>query len=169
MLLENAKATTNEVKEAMKSSSWVHFACHGIQNTKNPLKSGVHLHNECLEIAEIIKLKIPNPKFAFLSACQTSKGDAKLSEEVVHIAAGMLAVGYQGVVGTMWSIFDAYGPKFAGWFYQYLLDEMESRELNCNHAVYALDYATRKAQETFEKPDSDIALLTWVPYVHFGY
>ncbi len=169
LLLENAEATTDQVKEAMKSSSWVHFACHGSQDTENPLQSGVYLHNDRLEIAEIIKLQIPHPKFAFLSACQTSKGDAKLSEEAVHIAAGMLATGYQSVVGTMWSISDAYGPKFAECFYQYLCDKMESGILNCNHTAYALDYATRKVCETFENPDSDFALLTWVPYVHFGY
>ncbi len=133
------------------------------------MKSCVHLHNGCLELSEIIKLQIPNPKFACLSACQTSKGDAKLSEEVVHIAAGMLAAGYQGVVGTMWSISDAYGPEFAKWFYKYLLPKMESRKLNCNHAAHALDYATSKVRETLKEPDSDSALLTWVPYVHFGY
>ncbi len=73
-----------------------------------------------LELSEIIKLQIPNTKFAFLSACQT-----ELSEEVVHIAAGMLAAGYQSVVGTMWSIFDESAPEFAQWFYQYLVDKKE--------------------------------------------
>ena len=168
-LLKDVEATIEQVKKEMESSSWVHFACHSRQHKENPLQSGVHLHNGCLELSEIIKLQIPNSKFAFLSACHTSKGDAKLSEEVVHIAAGMLAAGYQSVVGTMWSISDAYGPKFSGWFYEYLLDKMESGELNCNHAAYALDHATRKVCETFEEPDSDFALLIWVPYVHFGY
>ena len=43
---------------------------------------------------------------ALLSACQTSAGDEKLSEEVIHLAAGMLAAGYRGAVATMWSIRD---------------------------------------------------------------
>ncbi len=45
MLLKDSEATTQKVKMEMKSSSWVHFACHGIQDKTNPLKSGVHLHN----------------------------------------------------------------------------------------------------------------------------
>ncbi len=34
LLLKDADATTDKVKEEMESSSWVHFACHGIQNKK---------------------------------------------------------------------------------------------------------------------------------------
>lgn len=44
--------------------------------------------------------------------CQHVKqvtGDEKLSDEVVHLAAGISAAGYRGVVATMWSISDVYG------------------------------------------------------------
>ncbi|KAF8804472.1 hypothetical protein BYT27DRAFT_7258942 [Phlegmacium glaucopus] len=95
---------------------------------------------------------------AFLSACQTSKGD-------VHLTAGMLAVGYRGVVGTMWNISDMHGPEFATEFYQYLL--REKKGLDSTRAAYALDYATRKVRESLKT--NETALLTWVPYVHFGY
>ena len=166
-MLEDAEATTDKVKEKMKSHSWVHFACHGIQDRKNPLQSGVHLHNGRLELLEIMQQKIPNSELAFLSACQTSKGDTELSEEAVHLAAGMLAAGYHGVVGTMWSISDTHGPEFAKCFYQYLLDDAGPEGLDSTHAAYALNHATRKARETLGL--SDVAFLTWVPYVHFGY
>ena len=46
----------------------------------------------------------PNAELAFLSACQTAAGDEKTPEESAHLAAGMLAVGFKGVVATMWSI-----------------------------------------------------------------
>lgn len=97
------------------------------------------------------------------------KGDVELSEEVVHIAAGMLVAGYQGVVGTMWNISDTHAPKFAKWFYEYLLDNKESGGLNSKHAAYALDYATRNFYKSFAEHDRDAAFLLWVPYVHFGY
>ena len=167
LLLEGAEATTDKVKTEMKAYNWVHFACHGIQDVDNPLKSGVHLHNGRLELLEIMQQQIPNPGLAFLSACQTSKGDFKLSEEVVHLAAGMLAAGYHGVVGTMWNISDMHGPEFATEFYKYLLTEKRSKGLDSTQAAYALDYAVRKVRESLG--NSDAAFLTWVPYVHFGY
>ena len=79
----------------------------------------------------------------------------------------MLAAGYRGVVGTMWSISDVHGPKFAKWFYEYLLKENGSEGLDSTQAAYALDYATSKVRETLGEDDT--AFLTWVPYVHFGY
>jgi len=167
LLLEDCEATIDKVKTEMKAHSWVHFACHGIQDMNEPLKSGVHLHNGRLELLEIMRQQISNPDLAFLSACQTSKGDLKLSEEVVHLAAGMLAAGYNGVVGTMWAISDMHGPEFAMEFYQYLLKEKGSEGLNSTWAAYALDHATRKVRESLGEDDA--AFLTWVPYVHFGY
>ena len=47
---------------------------------------------------------------------------SSLADEVVHIAAGMLAIGYRGVVATLWSISDYYRPEIAQCFYQYMLD-----------------------------------------------
>jgi len=168
LLLEDAGATTDKVKTEMKTHNWVHFACHGIQDASDPLKSGVHLHNGRLELLEIMRQQIPNPDVAFLSACQTSKGDLDLSEEVVHLAAGMLAAGYRGVVGTMWSISDMHGPEFAMEFYRYLLTEKgASQALDSTQAAYALDHAVGKIRESLGQ--SDASFLTWVPYVHFGY
>ena len=167
LLLEDSNATKEMVKAEMKSHSWVHFACHGVQDIDQPLESGLCLHDGRLELLEIIRQAIPNPDLAFLSACQTSKGDIKLSEEVVHLAAGMLAAGYRGVIGTMWNISDKHGPEFATEFYQYVLRENELGGLDSTWAAYALDYTVRKVRETLGEDDT--AFLTWVPYVHFGY
>jgi CHAT domain-containing protein len=167
LLLEDSKATKENVKTQMKSHSWAHFACHGVQDVQKPLESGLCLHNGRLELLEIMKEEIPNLDLAFLSACQTSKGDLKLSEEVIHLAAGMLAAGYHGVVSTMWSISDMHGPAFATEFYKYLLREKGLNELDSTQAAYALDYATMKVRERLGEDNT--AFLTWVPYVHFGY
>jgi hypothetical protein len=45
------------------------------------------LHDGGLELSEIIKMKLVGADLAYLSACQTSTGDEKLSEEAVHLAA----------------------------------------------------------------------------------
>jgi CHAT domain-containing protein len=167
LLLEDSKATKEKVKAEMKSYSWAHFACHGVQDVQEPLESGLCLHDGRLELLEIMKEKSQNLDLAFLSACQTSKGDIRLSGEVVHVAAGMLAAGYNGVVSTMWSISDMHGPAFAAEFYEYLLREKRLNEMDSTQAAYALDYATRKIRERLGEDDT--TFLTWAPYVHFGY
>ncbi|KAI9570959.1 hypothetical protein HD554DRAFT_2002131, partial [Boletus coccyginus] len=50
---------------------------------------------------------------AFLSACQMVMGGKHLSDEAIHIAAGMLFAGYGGVIGMMWSISDRLAPDVA--------------------------------------------------------
>jgi len=78
----------------MESHGSIHLACHATQNLESPLKSGFYLHDGCLELSEIMRQKFSVRELAFLSACQMSTGAEKLSEEAVHLAAGMLAAGY---------------------------------------------------------------------------
>jgi CHAT domain-containing protein len=39
---------------------------------------------------------------AFLSACETAKGDDSTPDEAMHLAATLLFAGFRGVVATMW-------------------------------------------------------------------
>ncbi|KAH9477228.1 hypothetical protein JR316_0011147 [Psilocybe cubensis] len=167
LLLDDADATVEKVQKEMLSHSWAHFACYGVQDRANPLESGICLQNGRLTLLEIMKHRIIDPELAFLSACQTSQGDSLLSDEVVHLAAGMLAVGYRGVIGTMWNITDSYGPKFATEFYQYLMRESNNGGLDSTRAAFALDYATKMVRDSLK--DTERALVTWVPYIHLGY
>ena len=173
LLLEDSEATRERVKSEMKSHSWVHFSCHGVQDVHQPLESGLILHNGRLKLLEIMEQQIPNADLAFLAVSESSKGDPNLSDEVVHFTAGMLAAGYRSVVGTMWTTFDRYAPEFATEFYQYLLREDGLEGLDSTRAAYALDYTTRAVRERLQpevgENDIDPLLLIWVPYVHFGY
>jgi len=167
--LEAEAATVTRVKLEMASHSSIHFACHASQDVKAPLMSGFYLHDGRLELMEIMKLRVTHSELAFLSACQTSTGDEKLSEEAVHLAAGMLAVGYRGVVATMWSIKDKYGPVVAESFYEYLMNKATPGKprLDTANAAHALHHAIQCIRE--QVGDTERGLLTWVPYVHFGY
>jgi len=167
--LEGKAATVSRVKLEMELYGSIHFACHASQNIENPLKSGFYLHDGSLELADIMRQKISHCDLAFLSACQTSTGDEKLSEEAVHLAAGMLAVGYRGVVATMWSINDDYGPMVAESFYKYLVDKGPRPGkpiIDSANGAYALHRAVQSIRE--EVGDTEQGLLMWAPYVHFG-
>ncbi|KAF8951900.1 CHAT domain-containing protein [Flammula alnicola] len=169
LCLEGDVASKSRVIKEMETHPWIHFACHAIQETSNPLESGFYLYDKRLDLAEIIQKRLPTAEFAFLSACQTSTGDEKLSEEAVHLAGGMLAAGYQGVVATMWSIQDRHGPKIAGDFYTSVLSRGtpdEGEGLKSGAAAHALHYAIQQIRKTLG--DSEGSLLVWVPYVHMG-
>ena len=120
-LLESTVGMVEEVLGLMKGVDWVHFACHGIQDPMNPTDSGLCLANERrLKVSDMITLSHSCGGLAFLSACQTVTGDKDLSDEVIHVAAGMLFAGYSGVIGTMWSISDRVAPDVARDVYEVL-------------------------------------------------
>jgi CHAT domain-containing protein len=80
-------ATVENVIKGLKECSWVHFACHGIQEVAHPTESSLLLAgNSRLTLTDIIKLSLIQADFAFLSACQTATGTEELSEEAIHLA-----------------------------------------------------------------------------------
>jgi CHAT domain-containing protein len=95
-------ATVANAANLLKSSNLAHIACHGIQNANDSLSSGFCLQDGDLTMSRLMELDLKHAFFAFLSACETAKGDAKQPDQTVHLAAAMLLVGFRSVVGTMW-------------------------------------------------------------------
>jgi CHAT domain-containing protein len=94
--------TVARVSEVLKNTNLVHIACHGTQNTTNALSSGYCLSDGNLTVSRLMDLDLRDAFFAFLSACETAKGDEKQPDQTVHLAAAMLFVGFRSVVATMW-------------------------------------------------------------------
>jgi CHAT domain-containing protein len=90
---------------SLRSANIVHLACHGVQHVTDPHKSRFCLSTGDLTALELAEMDLKDPFFAFLSACDTAKGDQKHADEVVHLAATMLFVGFKSVVATMWCVF----------------------------------------------------------------
>jgi tetratricopeptide (TPR) repeat protein len=95
-------ATVERVTQRIKSASFVHLACHGLQHRTNALESGFYLNDDKLTISRLMELQLDHPWFAYLSACETAKGDAEQPDQVMHLAAAMLFAGFKHVVATMW-------------------------------------------------------------------
>ncbi|KAF5309731.1 hypothetical protein D9611_014450 [Ephemerocybe angulata] len=158
-----SSATRNGVRSLMVEGS-------ALTNAAEPLQSRFLFQNGSLHLATIIQRKLKNADLAFLSACQTSTGEEKLSDEAVHLAAGMLAAGYRRVVATMWSISDSAAQEVAINFYEYLWSkrgEVRSAAFDGSLAAYALHDAIQRLMGRLD--NSERSLLTWVPFVHFGY
>jgi CHAT domain-containing protein len=159
--LDHREATVAAVLRHMKECSWIHLACHGVQDTASPTESAFHLIDNRLTLKEIMKESFTHSELAVLSACQTAKGDSKLPEEAIHLAAGMLMAGYGSVVATMWSIRDDDGPIIAKKFYKYLIDETAG---DSSRAAYALHDAVAHLRHV--RGESNFA--SWVPFIHLG-
>ena len=160
-LVESSVGTVEEVLELMKEADWVHFACHGTQDPTSPTNSGLCLANEHrLKVSDMITLSRSRGGLAFLSACETATGDKELSDEAIHIAAGMLFAGYGGVIGTMWSISDRLAPDVARDVYEELFQD--GKRPDYREAARALHEAIKRARDRDEKS------FDWVPFIHVG-
>ncbi|KAF8552352.1 hypothetical protein OG21DRAFT_1416340 [Imleria badia] len=158
-LMESSAGTVEEVLSLMKEADWVHFACHGIQDDVN---SGLCLADRRrLKISDVIALSRPRGGLAFLSACQTAMGEALLSDEALHIAAGMLFAGYGGVIGTMWSISDELAPGVARDVYAQLF--RNGARPDHRGAARALHGAIGRLRES-----GKASFVTWLPFIHVG-
>ncbi|KIJ43564.1 hypothetical protein M422DRAFT_169773 [Sphaerobolus stellatus SS14] len=164
MTLIEEKATLENVVSELKTATWVHFACHGVQNPAHPTESALLLAGkDRLTLAMLTSLKITHGGLAFLSACQTVKGDEKLSDEAVHLSAGMLATGFRGVIATMWSIDDQVAPQVARDVYRYL----KQSGMDVSEAAHALHLAVENTKSNMQRED-DAAFISWVPFIHMG-
>lgn len=161
-VLDDADGTVDSVLKNMETHDWVHLACHGLQHPDDPTQSYFALYDGKLSLTTLMSKELPNADLAILSACQTATGDAALPEEAVHLAAGMLNVGYKSVIGTMWSIYDASAPVVIEAFYRAMMEQVKAGgELQ---PAYALHEATEALRKKYGEND----FLRWIPFVHFG-
>jgi CHAT domain-containing protein len=104
-ILSADKAKTKKIAKALEAASIVHLACHGTQDAGSPLQSAFHLSGKRrLAVSDLMELDLKHAHLAFLSACETAKGDREQPDQAIHLAATMLFLGFRSVVGTMWSV-----------------------------------------------------------------
>lgn len=161
MQLEKDQATPQAVLGAMVESDCVHIACHGLQKIHKPTESYFALHGGNLTLAEITKRPLKNKGLAFLSACQTATGDAKMPDEAIHLAAGMLVAGYPTVIATMWSIEDEDAPLVSDKVYGEILKDGKLGEARVARALHA-------AVNDLREKIGEVNFYRWVPYIHLG-
>lgn len=94
--------TADDVSRMLPVANILHLACHGYQSKTNPLASGFIMSDTILTVEKLMALQLPNSLFAFLSACETAKGDDQQPDQVIHLAATLMFAGFKSVIGTMW-------------------------------------------------------------------
>ncbi|KAJ6523223.1 CHAT domain-containing protein [Mycena vulgaris] len=158
--LEGERATVDGVKHQLENCSWLHLACHGKQDLINPTKSHLLLYGGTLELETILRMSLPNAEFVFLAACQTAMGDATLVNESFHLGGGLIAAGFRGAIGTMWSIHDEDGPVIAEIVYSHLCRDVQQAQ--GSDAAEGLQLAVK------ELKNRKVPYERWIPFIHMG-
>lgn len=103
-VLQDARAP--DVLDALPTAALLHLACHGVQDTQDPLSSGFLMSDCLLKVTDLLELNLTGAFVAVLSACESAQGDVKHPDQAVHLAASLLFAGFRSVVGTMWYVTD---------------------------------------------------------------
>lgn len=94
--------SAQSVLKHLPNASILHLACHAYQDVHSPLESGFVMQDGLLKMSQLIDLRLDHAFLAFLSACETAKGDATQPNQVIDLASAMFFAGFKSVVGTMW-------------------------------------------------------------------
>jgi hypothetical protein len=105
--------TIADTTAVMQVVNCVHLAYHGIQDVGDAAQSGFCLGDGRLTIAKLMDLKLDDAFLAFLSACETAKGDELQPDQAMHLAAAMLFSGFKNVIATMWYVDASYHDQVA--------------------------------------------------------
>ena len=126
----NASRAT-AVSPELSQYRYVHFATHGLLNSKHPELSGVFLSrfNEFgksqdgfLQLHDVYNLKL-SADLVVLSACQTALGKDVRGEGLVGLTRGFMYAGAPRVVASLWQVDDAATADFMREFYAAMLTE----------------------------------------------
>jgi CHAT domain-containing protein len=69
------RVTVSALLDKLPETTILHLACHGCQDTENALGSGFVMSDGILTIESLMQVPLPRAFMAFLSACETAKGD----------------------------------------------------------------------------------------------
>jgi len=154
--LTGPEATAQRVRAEMTRHAWVHFACHGISDQDEPSSGRLLLHDheaDPLTVQSVARLDLTGARLAYLSACETAHGAARLSDEAVHITSAFLLAGYPQVIGTLWRVND----RIAGQIAEHVYGGLQGG------AAAALHAAVRECRAAYPETPS-----LWSAHIHTG-
>jgi len=131
----------------------LHFSCHGEFNTKDPLKSCIHLHHSSLTIKDIFELKI-NSEIVTLSACETGISKIKKGDELIGLIRSFSYAGAASLLVTLWKVDALATEKFMKKFYSNLKKGYNK--------IKSLQIAQLYVMEKYPDP------FYWSPFVLWG-
>ncbi|KAA1473178.1 hypothetical protein DENSPDRAFT_262417 [Dentipellis sp. KUC8613] len=171
--LSNKAAKASDVLRELQGADWVHFACHGMRNVADPMESALLLDDRPMRLSELARAQGMGMglagEFAMLLACETAMGAPGLSDEAMHIAAGLHFAGFKSIIATMWKIQDDLGPLVTEGIYDYIMGD----GADCGDKYTELPSARKAAQalrktQLFLRDKKGLQPRQWAPFIHYG-
>ncbi|MET9830927.1 CHAT domain-containing protein [Streptomyces sp. NPDC006385] len=159
-VLPDHMATRKGISRALLAAHWVHFACHASSDPTRPETAYLQAIDGRLTLTEICQLRLSNPEFAYLGACDTARGGEDLCEPL-HLASAFQLAGYRHVVAAQWPLPDDIALAVAKAFYE-RFDPSRATSTGVDPAL-ALHAAL--CQVRAEHPGCE---EQWGAFVHFG-
>ena len=119
-------ASLIQVTDRLGRADYLHFSCHGLFDSQEPMQSGLILSNhDRLTLGDLLATPpLDRARLAVLSACQTAITDFnELPEEAVGLPSGFLQAGVPGVIGSLWPVNDLSTAVLMKEFYRLHLSE----------------------------------------------
>jgi CHAT domain-containing protein len=152
-------ATRDALLTELPRHTHFHFAGHGAQNLTTDDSAALYCHDHAtrgpVTATDVAALRLTNAELAFLSACETARGNAGLPNEAAHLAGAMQLAGFRHVIATQWFISDARAMDIAATVYEGLAGGTAPAE-----ALHAAVLALRERRP--------LATALWAPYLHIG-
>ena len=104
-VLRGSAATIDQVRQAVRGRSTLHFACHGRFIGSLPSASGIKLADGWMPVREIVDLEL-DAQVVFLAACETGRNSVLAGDELAGISRAFLAAGARCLVAGLWSVRD---------------------------------------------------------------
>ncbi|MCL5773529.1 MAG: CHAT domain-containing protein [Firmicutes bacterium] len=149
------KATIEQVKTSVGNGTLVHFATHGILDSRHPLFSGLVFYDGILTTSDIFSLNL-KANMVVLSACNTAGGGISSGDEIVGISRAFMYAGTPTVVASLWSISDVSTVQLMKDFYR-KLKQGESKAA-----------ALQEAQKYMMKSTEYSHPYYWAPFILIG-
>jgi len=129
--LDFQASRTTAIGAEVSSARIVHFASHGLLNSRHPELSGVVLSlvdergqpkDGFLQARDIYKLKL-SADLVVLSACQTALGKDVRGEGLLGLARGFMYAGAPRIVASLWQVPDRATSELMEHFYEGVLKQ----------------------------------------------
>ncbi|MEG4252237.1 CHAT domain-containing tetratricopeptide repeat protein [Microcoleus sp. Pol10D4] len=130
-ILDFEASRTTATEGSLANYQIVHFATHGLANSKNPELSGIvmsmvdekgNLVNGFLRLTDIFNLKLA-ANLVVLSACQSGMGQNVKGEGMVGLTRGFMYAGAQRVAVSLWNVDDEGTAVLMQKFYQKMVQQ----------------------------------------------
>ena len=146
------------------------FACiayNGELNTERPFETSIRFFNGgYLTLLDFVRSHHPVGEFALLPGSHTAElTEGSIPDEALHLSAAVQYSGYRSVIGTLWGTDDSVddGQDLARAVLLSIFSGEERGEPYYERSARALQDAVQQMRRT-----SNMSLVQWVNYVHYG-